>query len=288
MDLRRLEYLVAVVDHGGFSAAARALHVAQPSVSLAVKELEREVGATLLVRVRGGAVPTPAGEALLGPARRALRDVETAAAAVRAVTGLVAGRLDVAALPTLAADPVAELVGRFRREHEAVTVRLRAPDDPVALAAAVRDGRSEIGITESGAHNDALSEVALSHQVLVAVGPPGSAARRGPLDLAQLAAAPLVLTPVGTSMRALVDGALAAVGVEPVVAVETDARDALLPLVVSGAGTTFLPEATARRAAPEGAVVRRTRPELRRALVLVHRPGALSPAARRFVEIAGE
>ncbi len=50
MDLRRLRLFLAVVDHGGFTAAAAAEHVAQPAVSLAVRELEAELGATLLIR----------------------------------------------------------------------------------------------------------------------------------------------------------------------------------------------------------------------------------------------
>src|SRR5688500_8836337 len=138
MDLRRLRLFLAVVDEGGFTAAARAVHVAQPAVSLAVRELEEELGAPLLVRSRQGVTLTPAGEALAAPARQALRDVEIAAAAVAAVTGLVAGRLDVASLPTMAADPLADLVGAFRRAHPAVQVRLAAPNDAEEVAAAVR------------------------------------------------------------------------------------------------------------------------------------------------------
>nr|MBA2283524.1 LysR family transcriptional regulator [Acidimicrobiia bacterium] len=138
MDLRRLGLFVAVVEHGGFTAAARAVLVAQPAVSLAVAELERELGAELLVRSRTGVALTPAGEALYEPARQVLRDVEVAAAGVAAVTGLVAGRLDVAVLATLAADPVAPVVGRFRLEHPSVTFELSAPAEPDELARAVR------------------------------------------------------------------------------------------------------------------------------------------------------
>ncbi len=285
MDLRRLEYLVAVVDHGGFSAAARALHVAQPSVSLAVKELERELGATLLVRLRGGAVPTPAGEALLGPARRALRDVETAEAAVRAVTGLVAGRLDVAALPTLAADPVADLVGRFRRAHPGVTVRLGAPTDLEALAGDVRTGTAELGITEAGAANRGLTEIPMHDQELLAVSPPGGTTRA--VRIRELAGVPLVLTPPGSSLRDVVGGALRDADVVATVAVETEQRDALIPLVLAGAGTTFLPAQLARAAARLGATVRPTVPRLRRSIVLVHRPDSVGPAAQRFIALAG-
>src|SRR6478752_1080849 len=126
MDLRRLRLFLAVVDHRGFTAAAAAIHVAQPAVSLAVRELERELDATLLVRSRLGVTLTSAGAALVEPARQALHDVEIA---VAAVTGLLAGHVDVAALPTLAADPLAGVAGRFRRAHPQVAVRIVATDD---------------------------------------------------------------------------------------------------------------------------------------------------------------
>src|SRR3954468_917905 len=180
MDLRKLELFVAVVDTGGFTAAADAVHVAQPSISLAVKELEREVGTALLVRSRHGVELTAAGSALLGPARRALRDVAIAGAAVAEVVGLRAGRLDLAALPTLAADPVAGIVGRFRGRHPEVSVGLLAPSEASDVADAVRSGRAEIGITEAGPHNAGLAEIELAAQELVVARPPGATARRAP------------------------------------------------------------------------------------------------------------
>jgi len=283
MDLRRLRLFLAVVDHGGFTAAAAAVHTAQPALSLGVRELERELGATLLVRSRKGVVLTPAGEALVEPARQALRDVEIAAAAVAAVTGVLAGHVDVAALPTLAADPLAGVAGRFHQAHPRVTVRIRATDDPTELAAAVRSGRSELGFTEQGPANDGLVEHALADQELVAVCPRTGHADTTVLDLATLDGVPLLLTPAGTSMRNLVDHALRNLGITPLIAVETEQRDALVPLVLAGAGTAFVPRAIAEVASSQGAVVRRTRPALRRKVVLVHRAGMLSPAGAQFL-----
>lgn len=284
MDLRRLRLFLAVVDHGGFTAAARAEHVAQPAVSLAVRELETEVGAPLVVRARSGARLTAAGEALVAPARQALRDVERAAAAVAEVTGLVAGRLDLTTLPTLAADPVSDLVGRFRRDHPQVTVRLAAPNDPRQVAEDVRSGIAEVGVTEAGAANSGLTEVRLVEQELLAVSPEGSTT--APVRLERLAAAPLVLTGPGSSLREVVTSAFERAGLSPNIAVETAQREALIPLVLAGAGTTFLPAGLARAAGRLGATVRPTVPRLRRTIVLVHRPDALGPAARRFVALA--
>jgi DNA-binding transcriptional LysR family regulator len=284
MDLRRLRLFLAVADQGGFTAAAAAEVVAQPAVSLAVRELEEEVGAPLFVRSRRGAVLTAAGEALVAPARQALRDVEHAVAAVAAVTGLVAGRLDLATLPTLAADPVADLVGRFRQAHPGVVVRLGAPSDLAELAEDVRSGRAEVGVTEEGPANDGLAEVRLQEQVLLAVSPPGSS-RKG-LRLDRLGGTPLVVSPPGSSQREVVEAALAAAGVVPLVAVETAQREALVPLVLAGAGTTFLPRRLAEAAGRLGAVVRPTTPRLRRRIVLIHRLGTAGPAAQRFLDLA--
>ena len=91
MDSNRLRHFVAVVDHGGFTAAARAVYVSQPALSLAVKELETELGVSLFTRTGRQVQLTPAGAALLEPARQVLRDSETGQAAVQPVAGLQAG-----------------------------------------------------------------------------------------------------------------------------------------------------------------------------------------------------
>src|SRR5215831_13770345 len=113
MELHQLRYALAVVDHGTFTAAAAACFVAQPSLSHAVRALERELGAELFHRVGRRPTLTAAGEAFVPAAREVLRDLETLRAAVAAVSGLVAGHLDLVALPTLAVDPVTPLVGAF-------------------------------------------------------------------------------------------------------------------------------------------------------------------------------
>ena len=170
--------MVAVVDHGSFTRAAAALHVAQPSLSQAVAKLERELGVELFHRTPPRVAITAAGEALLEPARQALRAVDTARAAAEAVAGVTAGHVDLVSLPTLAVDPLAMFVGAFRREHPAVSVRITEPDDPADLLALVRDGTSELGFTElpiapASGSGDLLAHE-LDAQEYVAVLPPGA------------------------------------------------------------------------------------------------------------------
>ena len=174
MDLRRLRLFLAVVDHGSMTRAAEAEFVSQPSVSQAVAELETELGTDLFARVGRRVILTAAGEALIVPARQALRDVETGRAAVAAVAGLDSGRLDLAALPTLAVDPMAPLVGEFRLAHPGIRIMLADPEDAEAVVRLITTGACEIGLTVQPAEAPGLRTRRLGRQDLLAVLPPGA------------------------------------------------------------------------------------------------------------------
>jgi LysR family transcriptional regulator, carnitine catabolism transcriptional activator len=285
MDLRRLRMFLAVADHGGFTRAARATFVSQPALSLAVKEMEGELGADLFYRLGRQVTLTPAGAALVGPARQALRDLDTARAAVAKVVGLRGGSLDVCCLPTLAADPMARILGTFSRRYPEIVIELAAPDDPADLVNLLRSGRSEVGLTEAAMAGD-LEHETLIDQTLVVVLPPGTKPLRQQLRLDRLGDVAWVTTPKGTSTRRLLDEAFDSVGAEPRISIVTAQREAMLPLVLSGAGAALLPEPTARIARRLDAVVCRPRPAIHRRVVLSRRPGPLAPAAAAFVELA--
>ena len=286
MDLRRLTYFLAVAEHGGFTSAAKALFVSQPALSLAVHELEEELGVELLHRLGRGVRLTPAGEALVGPVRQTLRDIETAKAAVAAVSGLEAGTLSIASLPTLAADPLPDLVGRFRALHPGVIVDLAAPESTAELADLLTQGQCEIGLAEPVALPATLVTHELGEQRLLFIFPPGTKPRRRSLPVHELGQVPLIAAPEGTSTRRLLDEAFAAVGLRPTVRVVAAQREAILPLVAAGAGAAMVPETLARRAESLGAIIVEPRPAITRRLVLAHRPGPLAPAAARFAELA--
>ncbi len=289
MQLQQLEYVVAVVDHGSFTAAAGAVGVSQPSLSQGVRALESELGVELFHRSGRRVRLSAAGEAFLGPARRALRDAATAQAAVAEVVGLAAGRLDVVCLPSFAADPVAVLVGLFRRGHPGVTVRIAEPEDPADLVEMVRGGESELGFADLPLDGDLVTVPLEAHDYVAIVPPPGDFAPGPddpPLSLRALAAQPLITTPPGTATRRLVDEALAGLGVTPTIAVETDHREAIAPLVVAGAGVALLTRRLAESARALGAVVREITPRIGREVGIVHRTGPLSPAARAFLALA--
>jgi DNA-binding transcriptional LysR family regulator len=290
MEFAQLAAVVAVADHGSFTAAAEALDQSQPAVSLAVKRIEQEVGVPLFERLPTGVITTPAGEALLGPARRALQERTIGADAVRAVAGLTAGHLDLACIPGLAADLVAPLVGRFRRRHPGVTVTLRDPEDE-SVEELVRRGRSEIGFCALPTTADGLVSQVLDEQELLAVLSPGHArslARDGRVPLERLAELPLITAPEGASSHVQLARALADVGAELDPVIVTDHRDSITALVTAGAGAAVLPRSIAEATRSTWVRVLPLDPPIVRAVGLVHRGGGLSPAGVGLVNLALE
>ena len=180
---------------------------------------------------------------------------------------------------------MAELVGRFRREHPGVAVRMGRPLDLDDLADAVRDGAAEVGITEQGAANAGLEEVAIGDQELFAVAPAGRArparcASSGSTACRSCSARP------GHRSATWSTSPWPRPASDPTSAWRPPSGTRSIPLVLAGAGTTFLPDTLARAAGRLGATVRPTRPRLRRTIALVHRPGDPGPAATRFLALA--
>src|SRR6478736_1856245 len=200
MELRQIDYVLAVIDHGSFTAGADSLDVAQPSLSEGLRRLEDELGVRLFDRIGRRVALTDAGRAFEGPARRLVRERALVLDAVGAVRALDTGTLDVVSLPTLAVDPLARLVGRFRVAHPGVVVRIAEPEDAAGVEARVADGRSELGLVVFPARRDDLVTVELARQEIVAVCPPGTRLPApGRLSVARLAGVPIIATPAGTS-----------------------------------------------------------------------------------------
>jgi DNA-binding transcriptional LysR family regulator len=287
MEMRQVDYVLAVIDRGSFTAGAESLDIAQPSLSEGVRRLEAELGVRLFDRIGRRVHLTDAGRAFEGPARRLVRERALALEAVDSVRALDRGTLDLVAMPTLAVDPLAPLVGRYRLAHPGIAVRIAEPELATGVEARVADGRSELGLSVLPPHRDDLVSVQLARQEIVAVCPPDTALpASGRLPIARLASMPLIATPPGTSMRDLVDQALASAGLTAVYAVETGQREAIAPLVLAGAGTSFLPRTAAEEFVDRGIVVARLAPSIVRTVGLLHRASPLTPAARAFVELA--
>jgi DNA-binding transcriptional LysR family regulator len=288
MDVRKLEYFLAVVDHGGFNRAAKALYVAQPSLSQAIRALERDLGGPLFHRVGRRVVLTDAGRALIEPARQVVRSVDAARASVASVHGMLGGGVGIASMPSPAVEPLSSMISAFSGKHPRVRVVIANAPVPGSVIELVRTGVTELGLL-SAWEPPAVAEVAVypvEEQRFVLVAPPDTSLGPGPvLPRERLAGQRLIVGEPGTGLRRLVEEIRAA-GIEVTIAVESEHREAFLPLVLKGVGVAVLAEAWRSLALRAGARVFDLDPPASLHLALVSRKGWLSPAAAEFLDIA--
>ncbi|WP_370181848.1 LysR family transcriptional regulator [Rhodococcus wratislaviensis] len=287
MDLRQMEYFLAVVDCGGVTRAATQLHVAQPSLSQVVRKLEKDLGVELFHRVGRGLVLSPAGEALVGPARTILREVESAENAVRDVGAMRGGRIDIASLSDLSSDPLSVWVAKFRLQYPDVRFHIEERDEIADVVSLVRSGACELGVLALPLPTEGLVGEELIDQQLVLVCPPGTDARwPDPVPIEELTRVPFVMGERGTATRDFIDRSLRLHGVEPDVAVEVRQRGAVLPIVLAGGGVSIVALRSGLDAMLRGGVVRELSPRLTRRMGVVRRPGRITEASTQFLACA--
>jgi len=287
MELRQLEYLVAVAEEASFTRGAARVHVAQPGVSAQIRRLERELGQELFDRTGRTVTMTEAGTAVLLYARVALAAVAGARAAVDELTGLLRGRLTIGTLTSISSPrlDLTALLAAYHRDHPAVQITLTVGDSSL-LAGGVGDGRYDvafIGLASSPPAGIA-THVITDEPLVVVVPPEDPLARRTSLPMAALAGLPLISLPAGAGLRAALEAASAAAGFTPRVAFEGEDPRVLAELAAHGLGPAVIPRSLADARADRLHAIRLTRPEPRARLALAWRAeGPVSPAAREFI-----
>lgn len=293
--MHHLRYFLAVVDHDSVHAAASALGVAAPTVSQATRALERELGTSLFHRIGRGMVPTSAGHALVGPARRILRGIVAAEGAVRDQEGQLRGRLDIYAIPALAVGKLPTLVAEYRRRYPKVPISIGKQTDEASATALLRSGRCEIvvahlpiGDVRPGSQSDrSLGVVELGSQEYWMAFPPGSAVPdHDPIGWDEIPDIPLVVVPPGGSHVGEIEQTMAAAGGLKPPAAALQNRESRLAFALAGVGGTFIERSLAGAARAQGAPVRAFTPPLSRPYGLVFDDDGLSPAAAAFVALA--
>lgn len=251
MELRQLEYFVAVAEEANFTRAAERVHISQSGVSAQVRTLENEVGAQLFDRSGRVARLTEAGAAALPYARAALDAAADFREAVDEVNGLVRGRLTIGMVTGCEVRPLFAALASFHREHPAITLEL-VEDNSDHLVAAVRTAAIDLALVGvPGQTPEHLAAQVIVSEGLVALTPAGSALSGLPgVPLRDLLAYPLVTLPQGTGIRAVLDEACVAAGSIPDVALVASAPGAVADLAARGLGVGVL-SASMGRAYPQ-------------------------------------
>ena len=214
MELRQLEYLVAVAEEASFTRAAQRVHISQSGVSAQVRQLEHDLGATLFDRSGRTATLTEAGRAAVKYAKEPLASAAAVRQAVNEVTGLLSGRLTVGMVTACTITALFDALAAFHRAHPGVTITL-LEDNSADLAEHTRSGALDVAlIGAAGGPPSGLASLPVVSERLVAAVPPGhQLSERTRLTLAALSGFPLICMPQGTGIRTVFDQSCAAAGI---------------------------------------------------------------------------
>ncbi|WP_370151993.1 LysR family transcriptional regulator [Streptacidiphilus sp. EB129] len=291
MELRHLEYFVAVAEELSFTRAALRLHVVQSGVSAAIKALEHELGAPLLERSSQRVALTDAGAALLPEARATLDAALAARDAVDQVRGGLRGTVRVGTLISVGILDLPALLGRFHATHPAVNIRLRTnPTGSAGLCQALLDGELDVAfLSLAGRPPAGLRVRDLTTIPLVLIVPQDHRlAGQQSVTLNQLAGERFIDFPAGYGNRNVVDRAFAAGGLEREVAIEVVDIQTAAEFVRHGFGIAFVPSFSAPKAA-DVRVLPVSDPDLRWALSVGTASARRANAAvRALLELTGQ
>jgi DNA-binding transcriptional LysR family regulator len=291
LNASRLNVLREVVERGSFSAAGEALSYSQSAVSQAIATLEREVGATLIVRDRRGLRPTTAGAALAAHAEAILGRMDAAEAEVAAIAGGRGGRLRVASFPTAGATVIPPAIASFRASHPGVEVSL-AEDEPEVIGPRLRSGEFDLVLLfefegvgerlEAGMRRFPL----LDDPLYLALPSGHPLATRRKLRLEDLRDEAWVQTSESSPCARHVVRSCHAAGFEPRVSFESDDYQVVQGLVATGVGVALIPE-LALSATREDIQIRELSPRspVRKVFAATPRGAGVTPGVATMLDV---
>lgn len=293
LTLRHLRVVLAVADAGGYTPAARELHVAQPSLSRTVQEVEQRIGVPLFERTTRRVSPTLEGEEFLAIARRLVGEFDTALNHFEGYLAGTRGAVSVAALPSLAGTMLPPVLAAFRRAHPEVSVTVKDGFSEEVLDLVVR-GEVDLAVSVAARVPDSmrLRHIAVdSFAAVLSSDHPLASSEE--LRWTDLAGHPFVAFERLSSIRSYVDRVLAETDTR--IGTLTEARNigAVAGLVAAGLGITAAPSLVLPMMTFADVVVRPlAEPVVERDICLIHDPRRpMSRAAQELMHLlvsAGE
>ena len=246
MELRQLEYFIAVAEEANFTRAAQRVHISQSGVSAQIRQLEHDLGATLIDRSGRTATVTAAGAAALGHARAVLASVDAVRQAVDEVNGLIRGQLVVGMVTACTVTPLFDALAAFHLAHPGVEITL-IEDNSDRLIERVRTGAADLALIGApGTPPEGLDALPVVSERLAAAVPVGHPlAGRLLATLADIRLYPIRCMPAGAGVRAVFDQACAAKGIQPDIALQASAPGAVADLAIRGLGIAILSKSMA-------------------------------------------
>lgn len=264
MEIKQLQSLVAISEHGTFSGAAKALQTVQSNISAHIARLEKELGTVLVDRASG--TLTDEGEMVLNRARRILHEMEDIDADIHSLGEEAIGDCRIGTLGTTARWLMPPLLNSLTRHHPGVRTTI-IEGATSALLLRLASGEVDAAIVHFPIQDPSLDVTELFAEELLLLAPTKHVlAERESITLEELSEFPLLLAPRGTAQRRIIDRAAATRGVALRSQAEIDGVRLMASLVFEGFGPAIVP-ASAAPGWLKGEFVRISVPDLPRRVV---------------------
>lgn len=287
MELRQVRYAEAVARHLHFTRAAQELLVAQPALSLQIRHLEEELGATLFDRTSRSVQLTDAGRVFVASARRLLAEADDLHARLHDLSDAVSGRVSVAVQQSVTAcGAMPALLAEFRGAYPGVDVVLREENTGQA-ASLLRTGQIDLALAHldgsgpgsASGHDDLECEPLYAEDVVLAVAP-GHPLRQTARCWRDLAGEPFIGFNESAGLRRTLHRACEDAGFQPRVGYESTALGSIRAIVAAGLGVALLPLPTVLTPGPEVSILP-VGPPLQRTIALLTPANRYQSAAAR-------
>jgi LysR family transcriptional regulator, nitrogen assimilation regulatory protein len=252
MDIRQLRYFLAIAELGSITRAAGHLNVAQPALSLHIKNMEAHLGTRLLTRSRAGTVPTEAGLLLMHRARAILDDLARAEDEIRTLDADPTGQVRIGLPGTISGLIALPLMEQARQSYPRITLTI-AEAMSGFVADWIGEGRIDLAVLYDVAQLEGLVSRPLLEEELVVLWP-GDADAAPEQSLTALHDVPLVVPSGAHGLRQLIDTACQTLGFAPQIAVEIDSYSSIKQLVSAGFGASILPAHAATEEIRQGSL----------------------------------
>jgi DNA-binding transcriptional LysR family regulator len=288
MDLRQIEYFVALYDERSITKAARRLNAVQPALSMQISRLERTFKTKLFVRTSRGVIPTDTGHTYYGLCQTILSDVYEAQRYLRDASGKISGDLTVGLMPSVANSVLPALIAEYKANYPDVTLRIVEAYSG-SLLDQLYSGKLDLAVVNNTSSRGRIAIVPLFRDYLVLVTR-YTAAKRIPAEIPshRLQEFKLVLPSQQQGMRLLIDSMLASKGITLKPEIELDSLGPTLELVREGDWATILPVVAVKRAVDQKLLrsQRIVEPEMPRDVIIAS-PTTRAPslAAELFLKI---
>lgn len=278
MELSQLRYFEAVARLGNVTRAAAEQHIAQPSLSKAIRTLEAELGVLLFDRVGRRLELTDAGRTLLPYARRIGQDVAAARTALGARADLSSGHVSLGAPPTVGTHLLPQALAAFNQRFSGIALELHEAGASELLDL-LDAGTVDLAVVSVPVAGVVWTEL-FTESLVIAVAHDHRLAQRDSVAAAELADEGFILLPRGYELRNQTLALCAAAGFAPRIVLDGGEMDTVLRLAAAGLGVAVVPELALQET--EGVVGLPVRDmQLRRTLGLIwHAERQLSPAAQ--------